>query len=145
MRRASASRLTRQTQKRPHADGVAAKQVFLKGKHLVRLDALVGQLAEAGVDAVDGLTLGEQIIEAAASLFHPSACFLCESELLHLTGQDALGIGEGQVVAGQFQEGGSGCSDHALIVANCLPGLRVCSTRRLRLHSHSEKSPPAVQ
>ena len=57
-----------EAQQRPHADGVAAQQVFLKGENFVRLDALVGQLAEAGVDAVDGGAGRHQRFEDAASL-----------------------------------------------------------------------------
>src|SRR5262249_46728083 len=55
-------------QQRADADGVAAEEVFLEGEHLVGGDALVGELAEAGVDAVDGGPGGEEVVQAAAGL-----------------------------------------------------------------------------
>ena len=50
---------------------MAAEQVLLQGEHLVGVDALVGELAEAGVDAVDGGPVCQQPVEAAAGLLDP--------------------------------------------------------------------------
>ncbi len=50
-------------QQRPHADGVTAQQVLLERENFLRLDALVCQFAEAGVDAVDRGSLGQKIVK----------------------------------------------------------------------------------
>ena len=88
MRRASASRLTPRLEQRPHADGVTAEQVFLQGQHFVRLDALVGELAEAGVDAVDRVAAFEEIDDAAAGLLDALAGGRGQAEALDAAVQD---------------------------------------------------------
>src|SRR5262249_16236723 len=90
-------------QQRSHADGVAAEQVFLERQDLMRLNALVSEFAEACVDAVDGLPLYEELREAASPLFNAAACRCGKAELFDASVQNALGVGEREIVAGEFQ------------------------------------------
>jgi hypothetical protein len=48
----------------PHSDRVTAEQVLLKGQHLCRFDALIGEFAEAGVHPIHRLPGGDQGFEA---------------------------------------------------------------------------------
>src|SRR5581483_272318 len=84
---------------------MAAEQVLLQREHLVRLDSLVGQLAEAGVDAVDGGSLGQQVRQAMPGLFDAAPGRRREAQLLDAAVQDRLSVGEDEVVAGQLPAG----------------------------------------
>ena len=59
MRRDQRQPCDTQRQQIAHADGVAAQQVLLQGQDFVVGDPLVGELAEAGVDAVDRLAAAQ--------------------------------------------------------------------------------------
>ena len=99
------------------ADGVAAQEVFLQGQHLVRLDALTAQLAEAGVDAIEGFAAGEQIDQAGVGAVDAPAGGRRQGQLIDVGVEDAARIGQGQVLAVQFQDGRSaGDATHISII-----------------------------
>ena len=91
------------TKQRSHADRVTAEQVFLEGQDFCGIDALVGQLAEAGVDAIDRLPGIEQFQQAAACSFDSFAGGLPQSQTCNLAMQDVFCIIKSQAIAGEFQ------------------------------------------
>ena len=138
-------------QQRPHADGVAAQAGFPEGQNVVGVDALIGQLAEAGVDAVDGGAAGHQFFEATAGCARRASCGRGQAELRDPAGEKGIGIVEGQAGAAEVQGiGGRGCV-HAVIVTadvreafylppkrvrSCGAGFRPARSGRLRNRPH---------
>src|SRR5205823_3496363 len=109
------------------------------GQHLVGRDALVGELAEAGVDAVDGGARGHQVFQAAAGALDALAGGRGEGEAFDLAAQDALGVVEGQAVAAEFEGGrGSSVKAHAGIIAAGQP-----TDREVRMSTGDPKILPA--
>ena len=92
----------------PHADGMAAQKIFLKGQNLIRLDALIREFPEAGVDAVDNVSLGEKLVQAAARAFDALAGDGGQPKLFDSAGENAFGVVEGEAVAGEVE-----CCGHA--------------------------------
>jgi hypothetical protein len=82
---------------------VAAEEVLLKGEDFLRLDTLVGEFAEACVDAVDGFAGGEKVVEATACALDPFAGGWCEREAFDLAVKETFRVIEGQAVAGEFE------------------------------------------
>ena len=78
----------------------------MQGQHVVGRDALVGELAEAGVDAVKGFAAFEELDDAAASLLDAATGGGGKAEALDAAVQNGVGVGEGQIVAGQCKDGG---------------------------------------
>src|SRR5262249_887576 len=69
----------------------------------IRFDALIGQFAEAGVDAVNGFAAAKQVFETAPRALDPFLRRCAQPNLLHLTGEDALRIIESETRAIEFE------------------------------------------
>ena len=95
---------------------MAAEQVFLQREHLVLGDALVGELAEAGVDAVNRFAARELIEQHFARADHAIARGRGELQRVDPTVEQVLGIGERQAVAGERQRLAPCFSRHAGII-----------------------------
>ena len=82
---------------------MAAQQVLLQGQDFVRLDALVGQFAEAGIDAIDRGPVASESFRQRRERSTLLAAADARLQAFDLAVQDALGVVQGQAVAGQFQ------------------------------------------
>ena len=106
---AEGQRVGAQEQHRPHdlarerradAGRVAHQQVLLEETGLFGGDERGGEVTEAGRDAVDHGTLGDQRFDDVARLLHPGAGVSVELHRLSRTGH-GLDVGDGQVGSGQ--------------------------------------------
>src|SRR5438128_937003 len=82
---------------------MTAQEVFLKAQDFRWLDALAGELAEAGVDAVDGGAAGQELFETASRLLDPLPGLRCETEPDGAAMQDVFGVRQRQPIALEFE------------------------------------------
>ena len=94
-----------QRQKSPHGDRVAAEQILLQRQYLAFGDALVRELAETGVDAINRLIAREPLDEHITRANDIFAGRRSQLKFVNFPVQKALGIGERQSIAGEFQHG----------------------------------------
>jgi hypothetical protein len=90
-----------QAQRWSHADGMTSKQVFLQQKDIVRFNALVGKLAEAGVHAVHGPAFRYKLFHAFAGANNIPPRFARERQRMDFAKDDALGIIQRQIIASE--------------------------------------------